>query len=201
MATFDLTSKNFENSDTDFHTHWFSDINVGVRARFQRLCFLSSFLRTAGFTTYTKCALYIVENSIKRLWIDIFDSTWQSFVKLDRVFCTKGTLQNCWNKVRISRWWLEENWSVRLGERSNGHDVIRVGWSVCQAASELALPLALIVFLFLLIVSYDLIWLPQGCQIVFEFSLPESFRKCCQIYSTKVVSWNSISFHFTSDVP
>ena len=48
MATFDLTSKNFEKSDADFHMNWFSDENIGVMKRFQRLCSLFSFLRTAS---------------------------------------------------------------------------------------------------------------------------------------------------------
>lgn len=130
MAGFDLTSKNFEKSETDFHTNWFSDETIGVRTRFQRLSFIPSFLRTAGFTKLTKCALYIVAKSIKHLWIDIFDSWWQNFVKKDHVFCTKETLWNRWNKVRRRRWWLEGGWSERLGERSNGFECPTVHESI-----------------------------------------------------------------------
>ena len=75
--------KVFERSDSDFHMYWFSTkfwreylSEEGISTS----KFLFSFLRNAGFTKLTKCTLYIVEKSMKRLWIDVFNSSWQNFV-------------------------------------------------------------------------------------------------------------------------
>ena len=57
--------------------------------------------------------------------------------------------------------------------------------SSCKGTSP---ALALIVFVFPLIVSYDIFLLCQGFQLYFKFYLQESFRKCCQIYCTKFLS-------------
>ena len=126
-ATFDSMFKDFERSDTDFHMYWFS---------------------TKFWREY--------EKSMKRLWIDVFDSTWQDFVKPHCVLCTEGTLRNSWNKVRRSRW------AIRKKEAM---EKMSFGWGSSSSCERIGPVAALIVFVFPLIVSYDLIWVYEWCFV------------------------------------
>ena len=122
--------KDFERSDTDFHMYWFSTKfwrEYRSEEGISTSKFLFSFLRNAGFTKLTKCTLYIVENSMKRLWIDVFNSSWQNFVNLIAFYVPKELY-----KIVETKW-------GEVSDKARDMESFRWGSQFVKVMSELVL--------------------------------------------------------------